>query len=597
MANYTDRYLENLGRYKVTFYQGMPSTLKPNYGEQFSGYRAEAGLLATTTNPQTANILREVDEKLRTGAKAIEVNILKTDLLDAVPKQYMEETNRLAKLTGAELTVHGPLVEPSGIDMRRGYNEEERKMIENQIVHTLERVQPLNPAGNTIVTFHTAVGLPAAEIVKEKGKDVLKSMVIVDQESGRAVDLAKEEVRYVPGAPELKEKIDVNEHLRILNDNKWHEDLVQLLFYKDRADTILEENLPLIQQFLADLKSGKIRPETLTPTQQAVFGRITNAEENLRETHRALNGLFNKAYKFGSENDKKELTNLSDDFRKNLQGTELDPWKKSHALQKLIYNLREFKPELYKPLEKFAIDKAAETFGNAAFEAYKKFGEKTPIVSIENPPAGTAFSRAEDVKMLIEKSRDVFIKNAVENRGMSNDEAKRAAEKIIGATWDVGHINMIRKYGFDEVDVVKETEKIAPYVKHVHLSDNFGMEHTELPMGMGNVPLQKMMEKLGKTGEKVKKVIEVGSWFSALGMQQVPFRESLVGLGSPIYPMKSPYWNQVSGLYQDYFSGMGTFLPQVHYETFGAGFAQLPTELGGSRSAAGRSRLGGTPME
>ena len=41
---------------------------------------------------------------------------------------------------------------------------------------------------------------------------------------------------------------------------------------------------------------------------------------------------------------------------------------------------------------------------------------------------------------------------------------KEAAEKLIGATWDVGHINMIRKQGFSEKDVINEAEIIAPFV-------------------------------------------------------------------------------------------------------------------------------------
>ena len=57
---------------------------------------------------------------------------------------------------------------------------------------------------------------------------------------------------------------------------------------------------------------------------------------------------------------------------------------------------------------------------------------------------------------------------------------------------------MLRKEGYSEKDIVKQTEIIAPFVKHVHLSDNFGFEHTELPMGMGNVPLKEIMEKLQK---------------------------------------------------------------------------------------------------
>jgi len=38
-------------------------------------------------------------------------------------------------------------------------------------------------------------------------------------------------------------------------------------------------------------------------------------------------------------------------------------------------------------------------------------------------------------------------------------------------------------------------------------------------------------------------------------------------------------------------------LPQVNYETFGAGFSRLPAELGGQFPGAQGSRMSGRPME
>jgi len=56
----------------------------------------------------------------------------------------------------------------------------------------------------------------------------------------------------------------------------------------------------------------------------------------------------------------------------------------------------------------------------------------------------------------------------------------------------------LRKFGFSSEDIIKEAEKVAPYLKHVHLSDNFGLDNVELPMGMGNVDFKEVMKKLGK---------------------------------------------------------------------------------------------------
>ena len=74
---------------------------------------------------------------------------------------------------------------------------------------------------------------------------------------------------------------------------------------------------------------------------------------------------------------------------------------------------------------------------------------------------------------------------------------------------------------------------------------------------------------------------------------------SFEALGSPIYSTgKSPYWNQALGFHQGYLGGLeGNWLPQINYETFGAGFSNLPSDLGGQRQGAQGSRMSGRGME
>jgi hypothetical protein len=103
---------------------------------------------------------------------------------------------------------------------------------------------------------------------------------------------------------------------------------------------------------------------------------------------------------------------------------------------------------------------------------------------------------------------------------------------------------------------------------------------------MGNVPLKEIMAKLGEKGFEGKKIIEAGTWWQHF--QTNPMKESMEGLGSPMYSAgPGPYWNQSLGLQQGYFSGYGMMLPSNNYQTFGAGFSQLPQELGGEVQRAG----------
>ena len=277
-----------------------------------------------------------------------------------------------------------------------------------------------------------------------------------------------------------------------------------------------------------------------------------------------------------------------------------DPVGQAPIIQGLLHELKEthgLAPEIFVSVEQFTNDKSSETFANVAVNSFKKFGSKAPIISIENPPAGGALSTGEDLKNLVEATRKKFVDKLMEDKklNLSEKEAQREAEKLIGVTWDVGHINMLRKQGFGKEELVRETEKVAKFVKHVHLSDNFGLEHTELPMGMGNVPLKEMMAKLDKEGYEGKKIVEAAHWWQHF--KSPPFIESMQAMGSQMYTGAGPTWNQNLGLQQGYSSGYGAFLPDINYQTFGAGFSQLPMELGGQRQGAQGSRMSGRGME
>ena len=52
----------------------------------------------------------------------------------------------------------------------------------------------------------------------------------------------------------------------------------------------------------------------------------------------------------------------------------------------------------------------------------------------------------------------------IKKEKISRQKAEDTAEKLIGATWDVGHIAMLKKYGYTDEDILEETKKIkVPY--------------------------------------------------------------------------------------------------------------------------------------
>jgi sugar phosphate isomerase/epimerase len=600
------------GDYKIgNIYTGGDSTFTPNYERVFTGYKMSAGDVSLTTDSRTANILQEVSSRISHGTKNIEVAQTSADVLESIPKQHLKEVNRLAKLTGVELTLHAPIVEASGFT-REGYSEESRNAVERQILSAIEKGMEINPQGNSPITFHSSAMLPGS--IKEAGSKEPGTILLINQETHSINPFQLKERKWDNTKP--NKDVEIHE----INDRQWKQSVSHLAYNSDIAGNRIESYAELAEGAMLNEANGR----ELTQDEKRAASEFRIGKALLDDSYREVRDLFELAHKYGSESDQKKLDafreKASDDIKKLKELNAPNQLGERTKVEKeLIENgikvLSEIStPNMFVPLQDFAIKKSAESFGNATFQAYKKLlaGEKNsagekwtgaPIISIENPPAGAEFSRGEDLKKLVDATREKFVENAVKSKedkglGMSESAARNQAAKMIGVTWDVGHINMLRKFGYSDKDLIKETEVVAPLVKHVHLSDNFGLEHTELPMGMGNVPIREMMEKLGKQEgfKDVKKVVEAFNWWQHF--KTPPIRETFEAFGSAIYSDSTgPTWSGSPMLERGYFSGYGPMLPAGNYETFGAGFSMLPAELGGARRGGEGNRMSGRGME
>ncbi len=587
--------MAKIGDYTINdIYQGGSSSFEPPYKDSFEGYRMLGKGIGMSTDARTANILKEISENLSAGAKSVELTQVFPEVFESIPNDQLKEVKRLSKLTGVEVSVHIPLIEPSGMT-KEGFTEYGREAAERQINLAVERSHEINPDGNIPITLHSSAILPGQ--VKPKGEQIQETFII-NAETGAINRIPLKQV-YFPG----EEKPTVHTGLNKINEDSWRQSLTHLAYNAERAIDYIKGSGYLATTAEAETEAGKV----ITPQEKQAKTIFNVGTAFLQDSYREFKSLYDMAYKNGVEEEKnilvdlgKQITDKVNIINKNPNSKESIMLRQEVVEQGLDALNKLSIPQLYRPLDEFAKEKTTETFANVAFNSFKKFKDKSPIINIENPPIGGAFSTGEELREVIEKSREKFVKKAVES-GMSQSDAKRNAEKLIGATWDVGHINMLRKYGYEGEDIIKETEKIAPLVKHVHLSDNFGFEHTELPMGMGNVPMKEIMEKLEKEGYKGKKVIEALHWwqhFSPGGKQNPPLKATLEYFGSSIYNTGvSPYWNQAAGFQQGYLGGYGNMLPQTNYEMFGAGFSQLPIELGGQKQGASGSRMSGKPME
>ena len=236
-----------------TFYKGQNYGFGDKYAESPLGFKYGKSFpsshFALTTRPDTAAQLREVSEKISTGTKAIEVTGISPKILEAVPEQHLEEIRRLKKLVGTELTLHGPLVEPTGAVENR-WDETARKFAEKTMFSAIERGHKLDPKGNIIVTFHSSNGLqePETWIKDENGEQKIIQMGAVNERTGQIGSLpklARDEYTQVSQDPMQK--------LKELNEENWQREFGQLnnemLRGKEVVDVLLSKSEDQLQEY------------------------------------------------------------------------------------------------------------------------------------------------------------------------------------------------------------------------------------------------------------------------------------------------------------------------------------------------------------
>ncbi len=653
------------------FYTGSEYPFERPYGGFLplgSAYHPSAKDISYPTDPLTANQLKKVSDKISTGTRNIEVSGLgltgagPMKHLATIPRQHWKEIDRLRKLTGVDLTFHGPLVEPTGAGGRENWTEDKRKEVETQMMAAVELAQQMNSDDKTkgiVMTFHSSNSLPEVKRRIKVGvnpdgspKEEVVQFAVVNERTGEMGPIPLKPEYFERKGEKFATKEEVKKWLDKQNEERWTNQISNLTLdtnrsregiaaaltrpFKEDSEKVKEikeiqkrglemyqyylTNPSKVEQELSEIKNKypEMDPEIVTSAIRNTVDNLSYAETWAQQAYFGFKEAFNEAYQkaqLSKNPENKEVIKRLDQVKERLSPI-VNSFNKDktkllefqNELTRGIQELRSIKPPaFYRPLEEFAIDKASETFSNVALHAYvnaKKNNLAPGIISIENPPAGmSGLTRADEIAELIKASRKKFVEKAVTEKIMSEKEAEEKSKQIIGATWDVGHINSIRKWGYGKADVLGEAKTIAPYVKHMHIADNLGFEDAELPIGMGNVPIDEILA-LDENFRKAKKAIETGDWFSkqgGLGMTHTPVREAFAGLTAPVYSMgaaqHAAYWNQAINAYGGYFSGLGPINPEIHHSIYGGGFGGLPPYLGGEMPGKGNSSFSGTPME
>lgn len=613
-------------------------------------------LLGATTSPQSANQIQEATSRLNAGVKHIELELISPDLFDSVPKQHFEEMRRMSNLTGSSINIHAPAqMDLAGFGTKQGdeqWSESQRKNVEESMKHMIDRGADLG--NNTVVNFHSSGGVRAFEWQKEKIPEEEKippgekrKIYVIDQADSRhqIVPLEYEEKQHFggmkPWTPEVRRDM--------INKSQWDQEKLQLFNYEKEKAEIMDR-YSMVESRITPLEAGKNK-EILNNEELKMLNNLTN-QKKVMDSHieeinihmgTQLEDMHDKFYRFALDKDKKEflrsygskyeeLVNLSKNEKKEMENLSKFYNKKAEKIidkngdmKSAEPELRKIKAEFYEEMEKkkvsreellniiqempaperfvttdeFAQKKLSDTVANSALYAYDKYKDKAPVISVENVFPDWTLGRADSLRKAIEESRNKFAKRLNEEKKVPIKKAEEIAGKLIGATWDVGHITQLRKFGYSDEDIAKEAQKIAPVVKHIHVTDNFGFSDSHLAPGQGTVPIKEQLAKLkaglGKEYDKVAHIVESGGFASQF--KTSPRMQELQYFNSPLYEMKAgPYWRDLAYTNAEYSMGYGLMFPEKHFELYGSGFSNLPQELGGQVSNE-RSRFSGTPND
>jgi len=608
----------------ANFYGGGDSVFDPefsNYSFSYgTGYNIQGHMLGTNpANPTSSDQLSEAINAIKQGAKAFEIQLLglgQNDPDQGMPIQHFKELRALMELTGVKPSVHGPLVDPAGFGQQGWGGEEHRIQNERRMFNAVEKAYITDPNNNIPVVFHTgnASGYVKSYRPDKESKDGKKEETVpmIDLESNRVVPVKESRMYSIGGNERDFETGRLKNPFKIIkeqNKNDWDNRIREATLAKNTTDEILRDTLGnasglgITDMEIKNEEDAVKFSKTIesNPYLREGLSKISILEEN---NDHAINNLFHRAYKYGSPEQKEKLKEISNQFKEDIGKVRSANQFRAQInraqiqgvyIDKIREATEDKAPEVYQVADDFAMKEAAKSFGNVAAQSYIKYGKKAPLIAIENTYEGLGWADANSHRKLIEESRKVFIDKVMKEKKIGESAAKKMADKLIGATWDVSHINIAKSKGFDDKYVVEQTKTIAPMVKHVHLADNFGFSDSHLAPGMGNTPIKKILEELEKEGkiDEMRMIVEAGGFGGPFKKPLHPASLNAFGGSFKGYDGGAG-WDSafVPGAY---FGGYGTTNPEIHHSFYGAGFTTLPIELGGNMPG-GQSRFGGTPM-
>lgn len=527
-------------------------------------------------------------------------------------KDQRQAMRELAQINEVDLSTHAsPNVgSVSGFSGQEGFSEKARQDAVDEIKRAIDFAADVTDGGAIVFhtnEFQTQVSTSATrdnERFKKEGKDVefqgySYKRKLTNPETG------KEEYKTVTEADEAniflannksgKLVSNIQKNMEIFGPGYEKDSVGNFIINPDGTLKVAEENIDpnsgikkinktpyTFDQFKRGL-SGYIQQQKKIQQQKSPGSVDTDDEivakfimkQNVEEQKNsamgqlayysdAMDSLVSKKRQIEQAHQQKEI---NEEQRKSMiEGTEQSISHYKANIEQINKQMitQEYELKHIDTIKKVGLERSKESIAEMAMYArakekkieqrLRKEGrkmEKHLYVAPENIFPQQFGAHPDELKEMVETSRERMAEKLMTNERLSKKEANKVASQHIRATFDVGHANTWRKYfqGTDQefkswlVGKMKMLKK-ADVLGHIHISDNFGYSDEHTDPGQGTAPLKEAVSMF--QGEKdVDIVVETAS------QGDRSFIAALKEFGTPIYGMSRPTtsdpWDVITG--------------------------------------------------
>lgn len=524
---------------------------------------------------------------------------------EAWTKTERQEMKELARVNEVDVTIHAtPNMGGGGASFSgftpQGFSDEARAKAVEEMERTAEFAADV-AGGGPVVCHIDGFQRPVYNAGGEDGQfEAYKEekekapLTFVDQKTGRLQQISREEKVFLPvpikdsngtrtneyeidpetGYYKVEEKTidDMQEEFKTLSeeDKKKFKNPLNL-FFNEIKKPQSGESIARRHEYMDSvnrLNEQEKHYGNMLKEYQAAKGK----PESQKIVHEILKQGQKESQRRGEAISVEEMEHLSNDPEGYLKSKKHDynQQKKIFEAGVISYSkqLEQQEQEVaaFTEVNEYGINKEAQTIAESAMRAYeiekKKKLKKSLWIAPENWAVEHYGSHPEEYREIITQSRKQMEESLKrQNASLSNREAKKIAEDHIRGTFDIGHLNMWKKYykakpGEDkDKGFAKWMDKnVRGLVKdkiigHVHLADNFGYHDEHIELGEGNAPIQEFFKILKEENFKGKTIAEPGGQRD--GQLHRVWRSAMMAGGSPIYRIDaaSKSWTDVSGSY------------------------------------------------